>query len=107
LGCNRIYYTDSGISKNNDRMLPPFATGEAVANGCETNQHSRNFKQSTEGNTMKFSALIAAVLLALSLSACGKAAAPAAPAAEAPAAASAPAAAPAASEPAAAAPAAK
>ena len=54
---------------------------------------------------MKFSALIAAVLLALSLSACGKAAAPAAPAVEAaPAAVSAPAAA---SEPAAVAPAAK
>jgi predicted small lipoprotein YifL len=56
----------------------------------------------TEGNKMKFSALIAATLLALSLSACGeKAAAPAA-AVAAPAAASAPAAAEAASAPAAA-----
>lgn len=56
---------------------------------------------------MKFSALIAAILMALTLSACGKAAAPAAPAVEVAPAASAPAAAPAASEPAAAAPVAK
>lgn len=70
------------------------------------NIHLLSINFFTEGNKMKFSALIAATLLALSLSACGeKAAAPAAaPAVAAPAAdaASAPAAAPAASAPAAA-----